>query len=601
MREMLPVSENIQEGWWSGMNVKLHYFSAIKFLSKYIRGHQKHFLMFYMGWLFDSVLTVITPILLGIMIDEIVYYQNLESFIKLALIFFICILFSGILYFLVYAQHGYLMNMFVFSIRKDVFRHLQKCDARYLSNITTGEVLAILQDYSEECMHFVIRNIIHFVNGILLILAYGSYLVILDWRIGIIAFSTAIFSVLINTRFKGRIRNLGNQERECYGKYVGWMYEVITALRDIRMLGAKEKVEETFEASHKTLFKIGIRTGITSLTAENILNFVNLSIKLTIYAIAAYLVVNGSVTLGMLTVIFSFYENLAWNINATSRRYLDAQNRISFIQKIYDFLHAPVEQGGTKELHIEKGKIVFQNASFGYSEGESVLKNISFKINPGEHMAVVGKSGCGKSTLAYLLIGFYQLQSGEITIDGQKLKDCTLESIRREVGLVQQDVLVFDGTIRENLLMGNFRAQEKRLLEACQHAGLGELIASLPDGLDTVIGSQGMGLSGGQKQRIAIARIYLKNPAVIIFDEATSALDNETEEEIHQLWQQTLAGKTAIVIAHRLSSVMLCEKVVFIENGQIVEMGRPTKMAEESDRFKTLFVIREQMIERHGK
>lgn len=228
------------------MNQKLNYFSAIKFLSKYMNEYKKHFLMFYFGWFVDSILTILMPILFGIMIDEIVYYQNVESFMRIAMLFLVCILFSGGLYFLLYAQHGYLMNMYVFSIRKDVFKHLQKCDARYLANASTGEILAILQNYSEQCMHFVIRNIIHTVNGILLIVLYAVYLVLIDWRIGLVAFSTGVFSVFINTRFKGKIRKLGTEEREYYGKNVSWLYEIFTAMRDIRMLGAQKKVEGCF-------------------------------------------------------------------------------------------------------------------------------------------------------------------------------------------------------------------------------------------------------------------------------------------------------------------------------------------------------------------
>ena len=237
------------------MKDKLNYFSAINFLSRYMKDYKKHFFMFYFGWFFDSILTLVMPILFGIMIDEIVYYQNLSAFLQIALTFLVCVLFSGVLYFLIYAQHAYLMNMYVFSIRKDVFSHFQKCKAQYLTNMSTGELLATFQDYSEECMHFVIRNIIHTINGILLIVLYAVYLVIIDWRIGAIALSTAIFSVFINTRFQGKIRRLGSEERELYGKHISWIYEIFTGMRDIRMLGARDKVEDTCETEQKGLYR----------------------------------------------------------------------------------------------------------------------------------------------------------------------------------------------------------------------------------------------------------------------------------------------------------------------------------------------------------
>lgn len=576
------------------MSRKLNYFSAIKFLSKYIKNFTKHFVMFYFGWLVDSVLTMVMPILFGIMIDEIVYYQNIGLFIKIALVFLVCILFSGALYFLLYAQHGYLMNMFVFSIRKELFEHLQECDAGYMANATTGEIIAVVQDYPEQCMHFIIRNIIHTVNGILLLVLYTVYLIIIDWRIGLIAFVTSVVSVFLSTRFKGKIRSLGDEERNYYGKHVSWLYEVFNAMRDIRILGAEQKVEETFETNQNQLFKVGIKNNIITLSAENVQSFFNLVVQLIIYGIAAYLAFQGNLTLGTLTVILSFYSKLSSQISIVSSRYLDAQNRVSYIQKIYDFLQVPMEQGGPNDLYITNGEITYNNVTFGYEDKDSVLKNITLKINPGERVALVGKSGCGKTTLVHLLVGFYQTKNGEICVDGQNLAECNLKSIRQSIGLIQQDVLVFDGTIRQNLLMGNLHATEKQLLEACEAAGLSEFVVTLPKGIDTIIGKDGIGLSGGQKQRIAIARIYLKNPKIVIFDEATSALDKETEEAIHHTWKTVLKDKTSIVIAHRESSVMLCERAIILENGMIVESGNPVEMRTNSETYRTLFAIKEE-------
>jgi ABC-type bacteriocin/lantibiotic exporter with double-glycine peptidase domain len=280
-----------------------------------------------------------------------------------------------------------------------------------------------------------------------------------------------------------------------------------------------------------------------------------------------------------------------------SNAYLDAQNRISYIQRIHDFMQSPTEDEwlGKKSIDIADGKIEFANITFAYNERGPVIKDLNLTVNAGERFAFIGKSGCGKTTLAYMLIGFYRPQHGTIAIDQQKLSDCSLNSIRQNIGLVQQDVLIFDGTIRENILLGNPRATYDELVSACRSAGLWEFIELLPDKLDTIIGSKGMGVSGGQKQRIAIARIYLKNPQIIIFDEATSSLDSETEEAIHEAWQMVLTGRTAIIIAHRQNSVMLCERAAIIEEGHIVETGNPKEMAKISEKFKTLFAIKEGM------
>lgn len=572
----------------NGMN----YRSAIGFLKKYMRRYRKHFMMFYAGWLMDSLLAVLLPVLFGIMIDEAVYYRNFHSFGAVSLVFLLCILFSGGLYFLLYAQHGYLMNMFVFSIRRDAFQHLQKCDAGYLANASTGEILVLLQEYPVQCMHFIVRNMIHLYNNVLMAILYGVYLCAIDWRLGLTALLSAFFSVLINMKCRKKVSGLGQKEREAYGGYAGWIYEVITALRDIRLLRGEGKIERTFEKKQKELFRIGVSTGISSLTAQNMTAFSNLAIQLVIYGLAANMAVHGMMTLGTLTVIFSLYTKLSDKIAYISQNFLDAQGRVSYIQRIHDFLQTPTEPERTGRLEVREGSISFSGVSFGYENSGPLLHKITLTIPAGEHMALVGKSGCGKTTLARLLVGFYRPQEGTIAIDGKRLDVCALSSIREEIGYVQQDVLVFDGSIRQNLLMGNRHAAEEQLIRAYEAAGLASFIESLPDGLDTIIGSQGMGLSGGQKQRLAIARIYLKNPRILIFDEATSALDHETESAIHQAWRKVLTGKTALVIAHRQSSVMLCDRCIILENGQVAETGIPARMAVESERFRTLFAMK---------
>ena len=245
---------------------------------------------------------------------------------------------------------------------------------------------------------------------------------------------------------------------------------------------------------------------------------------------------------------------------------------------------------GKDVLDVKKGKIEVENLDFSYDKN-LVLNNFNCCINAGERMAIVGKSGCGKSTLANLLLGYYLPQNGSIKIDGKNLIECSLESIRNEIGVVQQNVFLLDGTIRENLLLGQDYMDDDKILQGCKQAGLSNLIDKLPKGIDTVIGSNGILLSGGEKQRLAIARIYLRNPKIIVFDEATSALDAETEKLIHREWENVLVGRTSVIIAHRLSSVLHCDRVLLIENGKVAVMGTVDEMLTQ-DKFLKLFAIK---------
>ena len=574
---------------------KLNYFGAIRFLSKYIGNHKKNFIMFYFGWFFDMLLGIVMPILFGIMIDEIVYHQNLDSFLRISLVFVIISVFSCVLYFLIYAQHQYLMSMYVYDIQRDIFRHLQKTNAEFMSDAKTGDIITTVQLYARECMHFVIRNIIHITNDCISLVLLTVYIFFISPWIGLLMFVAVPVSVVINARFGKKIRGYSDKKREYYSGFVSYIYEVFTAIRDIRLLGATNKVSRDITKRHRKMFDVNIKAGVSTITAQNIIAGTNLIIQLAIFALTAYLVSKGNMTIGLLTVVMTYFTSLTYKVKETSDYYLDAQNRIGYIQRIYDFMQSPTEDvwPGKNVLNVRGGEVIAKELSFAYQKSGDILRGFNLHIRPGERFALCGKSGCGKTTFGYMLLGFYDVQSGSITVDGQNLSDCTLKSIRQNIGMISQDVLLFDGSIKENLLLGKPNATNDEIVGALQKAGIWEHVSELPEGIDTVIGSKGFGLSGGQKQRIAIARIYLKNPSIMIFDEATSSLDSETEREIHAAWESVLSERTSIIIAHRQSSVMLCDRAAIIENGRIIETGVPADLEKSSAAFQELFALRE--------
>ncbi|MCL6413717.1 ATP-binding cassette domain-containing protein, partial [Pantoea agglomerans] len=229
-----------------------------------------------------------------------------------------------------------------------------------------------------------------------------------------------------------------------------------------------------------------------------------------------------------------------------------------------------------------KGDIRFNQVSFGYSADRPILRNIDLSIRAGETVAFVGPSGAGKTTLCSLLPRFYDLTSGAITIDGMDIRQMTQASLRSQIGIVQQDVFLFGGTIRENIAYGKLDASDEEILEAARRARLDELIENLPDGLDTVVGERGVKLSGGQKQRLSIARIFLKNPPILILDEATSALDTATEQAIQQSLSELSAGRTTLIIAHRLATIQNAGRIVVVDNGSIIEQGSHQVLLDQS-------------------
>lgn len=575
------------------------FFSALNFLNKYIKKHKRNFIFFYIGRLFDSVLCVIMPILFSIMIDEIVYYKNVHTFLKISFIFLVISLFSCILYFMIYTFHAYLMNMYTFDIKLDLFKQMQVATASYMSNIKSGDVVNIILKDTEECMHFVIRNIFNCGNCILTCLLYIVYTFMISWKLGIIIMIVVPISAYVSIKYGRNIKQYSNNQRDVYGGYVSWLFEMLKGIKDIRMMSAQKIVAKEFTRNHKKMFRVGINTSVATVTSQKIIQFINLIIQLTMYVVIAFMVKNGEITIGIFTVIIAYMNELIRNMVYLNDYNMDMHKRLGSIRKIYDFMNIETEKDwkGTNELNITAGKIQFNDISFSYNGGNEVLSGINITIPGGKKIGLIGKSGSGKSTIAGLLIGLNTPKCGEIIIDDQNLNSCSLKSIRKNIGIVQQDVLIFDGTIKENIILGKQGASEEQILNVCKSAGIYDFINSLPNGIHTVIGSRGIGLSGGQKQRIAIARIYLKDPKIIIFDECTSALDSKTEEQILNTWEELLKDHTAIVIAHRQSSIMLCERAALINKGKIVTQGNPYKLCEEDEQFRELFAVKEQVVE----
>ena len=296
-----------------------------------------------------------------------------------------------------------------------------------------------------------------------------------------------------------------------------------------------------------------------------------------VYIVLGVMAAYKMITIGNLLVIISLFNLLTDQMRWTSASYIDMKRRLTYIQCIYDFLKTTTESNwpGNMSLSISDGNIQLKNVLFAYSNGTKIFDGLNLCIVGKKRTALIGESGCGKSTLAYLLEGLYRIQNGEILIDNQNLYNCSLKSIRSKIGLVSQDYLIFNGTIRENIIMGmpEHDISDIEIIEACRNAGVYEFINSLSEGLDTVIGQAGINLSGGQKQRIVIARIYIRQPEIIIFDEATSALDNETENEIREAWNTVLKDRTAIIISHRRAPLIDCDYIGVMEKGKIITYG----------------------------
>lgn len=535
---------------------------GLLFLQKYIRPYRKHFAAFYGGWLVETIIAVLLPKLLGIMLDEIVYRQDVAEFMKVSGIAAIISIYSCILYYWLYAQHHYLMIMFTFHIKVDVFEKFMKIEPLRLKRFRTGEVIALIQEYPAECMHFLIRGVIHQINNFVIIAAVlvfsfrlsavaGAAMAMLSGLCGIVTFCAGKSSGRASVR-----------QRDEYGRYIGWLYEILENSVTVKLLGAQDLIRAKFERYSEKLFREKDRMSITKSLSGQVIKGVFLIARLAVLGTAVYMTAKDSLTIGSFTVIITYFNKLTGTLTDINQKWTDAQTRAGYIKKLHEFMECPDEED-TGKLVMEhcRGDIRIRNMKFSYGEKE-VFRNFNLHITFGEKVAVTGASGSGKSTLAELMTGMLKPERGTIQIDGNRIEEYTLRSLRSRIGILWQDALIIEGSLKDNLLLADSRASDRQMWRALWESELGDYAERLENGIDTVISGT---LSGGQKQRLAIAQLCLRNPDIIIFDEPTAALDDETEYRLIEHWRKLFKDKTLIVITHRPKPLELCDRVIRVE------------------------------------
>lgn len=536
---------------------------SIRFLSGYILPYGKHFAAFYTGWLFETILSVLLPKLLGIMLDQIVYGRDLEEFLKVSAVAAGMSLYSCVLYYWLYAQHHYLMIMFTFQIKIAVFEKFLKMQPVKLKSFRSGEIIALIQDYPAECMHFLIRGVIHQINNVVLIAAVLVFSFRISTFVGAALLILSAVCGVVTVLSGNRTEKSSVRQRETYGNYIGWLFEILENQVLIRLAGAQEKVKNHLEDFSRKLFWERNRMEWIKVLSEHLIKGLILLSRMYIFGAAVYLTGKGVMTIGTFTVVITYFEKLTDVLSDVSRKWNDAQTRAGYIRKIRDFLDRPDEADkGKIAADRLRGEIQIRNVTFSYGKN-IIYKDFSLCIHSGEKVAVTGPSGSGKSTLAELLTGMLSPKKGKILIDGREIGDYTLRSFRSRIGILFQEPLITDDTLRGNLLLAKRGAAEEDLWKALEDAGLRTFAEGLPEGLDTKIREK---LSGGQKQRIGIAQICLKDPDLLFLDEPTSSLDKETEQEILERLRERFREKSMILITHREAPLSICDRVIKIHS-----------------------------------
>jgi ATP-binding cassette subfamily B protein len=462
------------------------------------------------------------------------------------------------------------------EMRRKAFDHLQKLSFGYFDNQKTGHLVARMTKDLEE-----IGEVAH--HGpedlfIAIMTLIGAFL-LMFWEHSTLALITVLIvpvTAWVTLRFGGRMTTTW---RALYGRVAAFNARIEENVGGIRVVQAftNEDHERALFAEDNQNYRSTKLEAYKVMAASTSLSYLSMRfIQVVVMLCGAYFVIRGDLTaggfVGFLLLVSVFFRPID-KINSVIESY---PKGIAGFQRYLEFLDTRpdiADRSNARDIGKLQGNIRYDQVSFGYQDNRAIVQGLNLDIQAGETIAFVGPSGAGKTTICSLLPRFYEVTEGAISIDGIDIRDMTLKSLRSNIGIVSQDVFLFAGTIRENIAYGRLDASDAEIMQAMERARLGDVVAGLPAGLDTIIGERGVKLSGGQKQRLAIARIFLKNPPILILDEATSALDTETERAIQQSLAELSVGRTTLVIAHRLATITNADRIVVVQHGRVAEEG----------------------------
>jgi ATP-binding cassette subfamily B protein len=532
--------------------------------------------------------SLLLPLNLTRLTDSVLYGKNYDLLSTVIRDYFILFTVSTVIN-LIYAYTWQtLNNKYVVDVKIKVFEKTIHAKAKFLSNMNSGDVMSRIDYDADQFIYIVQRNLFHFLNSILLCAGIIYIVSTINIYVSLMLVIAAFIPIFL-TRISGKFTaKYSKHVREITGDFSGKLFEILKGMREIKLLCAQWWATKNIFPKLNKIIRLGNDIKKVDFIVNKGTYIINLSVSIVIYGFCAYLIVNGQLTVGIFLAVIQYIALLHKKFNWMLRIYLDWYARKISVDRVNEILDSESEDNDGKEITKKIELIEFDNVSFAYEQNR-ILNNVSFKINKGERVAIVGTSGVGKTTITGLILKFLEPQSGTIYINGENINNLKYSDIRNQIGIVQQDILLFDETIKYNLLLGNKDCTDDEILCVCEKVGLLQLVESLPQGINTKIGTNAHGLSGGQKQRIMIARILLKGAETIIFDEATSALDIETEQQVVSEFAAISPDTTVIVISHRLATIRSCDRIIVIENGKVESIGHHENLISNSEVYKSLF------------
>ncbi|MEA4894976.1 MAG: ABC transporter ATP-binding protein [Oscillospiraceae bacterium] len=566
-----------------------------KTLVSYYGPHKKLFFSDLFFALTGAAISVVLPLLIRYLTNTVAYWSSSEAVRTILMV--VGIMFAMLLlemycnYFMAY--YGHIMGAKIeYRMRNEIFTHYQKLSFNFFDDQKVGQLMSrVTNDLFDisELLHHGPEEV-----SVAAVKLLGSLAVLLtiNWRLALVAFFPIPFMVWFLVTYNMKMKRAFVRNRERIGEINASMEDSLSGIRVVKSFANEDMEIKKFKVGNARFVESKKISYKYMATYHTVLNALTTFITIAVAGGGVLLSIVKLVDIGDLLVFLLYINNFIASIRQMVMINETFQNGLSGYDRYYEMISILpdiADAPDAKELGDIKGNINFEDVSFSYSSGEPVFEHLDLTVPSGDYVALVGSSGVGKTTLCSLIPRFYEVSSGSIKIDGTDIRDVTMKSLRDHIGIVQQDVYLFAETVMDNIRYGRPGASDKDVVEAAKKADAHEFILSLPEGYNTNIGQRGLKLSGGQKQRLSIARVFLKNPPVLIFDEATSALDNESEKVIQDSLESLAKDRTTFVIAHRLSTIHNAKRILVLTQGGVSEEGTHSELMQKGGAYASLY------------
>jgi subfamily B ATP-binding cassette protein MsbA len=574
--------------------------SSFRRFLQYVRPHIWLIAIAAVGGIIKFTVPLIFPRIMQHFIDDVFSAQSvLGTSEKVHQLNYWTLIIIGVYTFLwipgTYVRHYFTSkagNQVTFALRYDLYKHMQRMSASYYSKHQSGGIVSILMNDIALVSNLVGNALTNIWMDGVLVIALLFILLRMDWVLTLASLSIFPFYLFINKKIGRRVKRNSHMVQDETEEMSAHVQEKVGGYSVVQAFTHEEFERKRFRKEATKLLNFQLQSGMLSALNTTVTGYLTALAPIIVVWVGCQRVNSGVLTIGELVTFYAYLGSFYLPINRFAELNVVFSTSMAALERVFHVMDQTPDIQDTPnavECTDIMGEIMLKNISFSYEDNEQIIKNMSLSIRAGERIALVGASGSGKSTLVSLIPRFYDIGGGSVCLDGRDIREYKVQSLRQQVGIVPQETILFSGSIRENILYGNPKATDEDIIAAAKAANAYDFIEDMPEGFDTVLGERGAKLSGGQKQRIAIARVFIKNPKILILDEATSALDSQSEKLIQEALDRLMIGRTTILIAHRLSTVVNADEIVVMNKGKIIEKGNHIQLLAQNGAYARLY------------